>query len=566
MVTPVRCKFLGWRNFNLIKFIGQLSRLLDVFEIKLSLNSSQKQAVLLTLLSLFIAVDLFAFSTKVQFIHASKSDNPLLNLVDVYVNGSLLANDLAFKSATTFLEINNISSTVIGVAPANSLSVNDAFFTDEHTFSGNAENYFITLTGDPVSSEVPFQLLISTGALIASNDPLSSQVAFIHSAQDVGGLDVVLRSGPMILNDLGYLEYSDYQTLSSVETYLDVKLTGTTNIISTYRLSLQSEQGRAFVILVTGAANSATSLQLTVVYPDGFTIPVDFAPVSRVQYINALPSVVDIYKNGTRFADDVAQGDALLYKYVPAALNINIGISDFSSINGLNPWSTTPVVFENMFTYTAVSAGPMDAPVMFFSADAREQAANSTEVDLRCFNADHTKGSWSVVASDGAVLFNNVQYGSASDYSTMNPGSQVFQLINDAGFPIGQTASVDLTNRVGQALTLMVVPPSDEGVNALPQTWLIDANGTSDKIEFQSTSVDKLFATTVISIFPNPVVDRLYIKQENMTKADFQILNMQGQIVQQGQITEDKNFFDTSLLNRGMYILKFNHLTLKFIK
>jgi hypothetical protein len=98
MVTPVRCKFLGWRNFNLIKFIGQLSRLLDVFEIKLSLNSSQKQAVLLTLLSLFIAVDLFAFSTKVQFIHASKSDNPLLNLVDVYVNGSLLANDLLLLS------------------------------------------------------------------------------------------------------------------------------------------------------------------------------------------------------------------------------------------------------------------------------------------------------------------------------------------------------------------------------------------------------------------------------------------------------------------------------------
>jgi Secretion system C-terminal sorting domain len=568
MVTPVQGKLLSRTIFISagIASCGVGIRLL--FKVNLVAQYSQKLMLLATVLSLLLPFDSMAYVSKVQIIHASSSSNPSVNLVDVYVGGNLFADDLAFKTASPFIEILPVANTVIAVAPSNSLSASDAFYTRVYDFSTITDaNALIVLLGDPVSSTVPFQILITQPALELSENPLSARVAFIHAATEVGGLDAVLRSGPMILSNLSYPNASGYLSLPGVETYIDVKSTGTTNLISTYRLSLNAELGKALVVLVTGNTANASALQLTAIYPDGVELPVDFAPVARVQYVNALPMMVDIFKNGTRFADDVAQGSGLAYKYIPGALTMNIGIADFSSTNGFNPLSNTPYIFDNLSTYTAVSAGPAESPLMYFAADAKEKADQGNLTEIRCFNANHLSGIWSVGLPDNTVLFDAVEFGQSSNYQVLAPNMQAFKLLNSGGFPVSETNAIDLSNYAGQTLLLLMTPPSANSTTNWPQLWVIDKDGAAVPLTYMTSSLQGTSPSSeIVTIAPNPAYDLLKVNRTDATEMNYQIISSDGRVQQKGSLKNDIDVLDVSTLLQGIYIIKFNHQSLKFIK
>src|SRR6187455_1333668 len=60
---------------------------------------------------------------EIQIIH--NAADPAAAIVDVYVNGNLALDNFAFRTATPFISLPSGTLLNIGVAPVNSMSVND---------------------------------------------------------------------------------------------------------------------------------------------------------------------------------------------------------------------------------------------------------------------------------------------------------------------------------------------------------------------------------------------------------------------------------------------------------
>jgi hypothetical protein len=573
MYYHMRGNILNKAKFNALDRLSivDLLKMIPHFDILASYRRQHTVCIIWGLMLLLNSSWATASVPVVQFFNASVNSNPFLTSLDVYVNGNLFADDLTYGSASIFLEVPPLSSTTVTVAPKNSNTAADGFYSQVCDFSAPDGRFMVVFTGESGNTSQPFQLVLKSDIKLEASDPTTTELMFVHATQSVGGLDVVLRSGPMILGNLEFKQSSGYLAIAAIEQYIDVKATGTSDIISTYRLSLNVEQGRAFVIVISGDASTATALKLVAVYNDGVEIPIDYAPVARVQYINALQDSVDIFKNGSRFADDVSQGHALMYKYIPAGIVMNIAITNQNSINSQNPISSTPFTFGNMTSYTAVSAGTMDSPVMMFAPMARERAQVDGTVDIRCFNADYQSTDWTVQVLNGTNSFGATSYGGVSEYATFDPVPLSVQVSSADGSRSYTSEQLDLVAKTGQSLTLLVTP--SENANSAPQLWLIGADAVSTKVVLQPVSSQTIVNSDALLVFPNPVQERLFIKTERVLPTlDFRIFDQQGKAIKTGIILPESGFIDVSALSQGSYYIQlFNKekqigLTQKIIK
>jgi|GEM_PF-1638145 len=495
-----------------------------------------------------------------QLIHAATGSGT--EMVDVYVDGALWQNDIPYKSGSPFLYVPASMESTLVLAPSTSLSAADGFFSGTFTFVANSKNILV-VAGDRLEAATPLQWMLRTDARSTSSDPQQSEFQLVHAAQDAPALDVVVRGGGMLVGNLAYGQETSYLSLEPTEIFLDVKSAGTTTIISTYRLSLQAETGQAFTVVAVGSTATASSLQMFIMYADGFSIPVDFAPVGRVQYINALRETVDVYKNGTRFADNAPPGAAMPFKYMPANMPMSIAIAPAASTNALTPYNVTPFTFGNMGTYTAVSAGKLDDaafPIkMFLHTGSREVAAAADQVDFLFFQGDHRAAAFEVRNADGSVLFENVVYGTFSDYQSTAANLLGITLTDPvtgnavASFPI-----IDLIPYKNQSLTLVAMP----GINAddAPELWLAQAGGTSTQLS-QSVSTVSPARLPVLELFPNPASSVLHVRAMASIPAEpgnYTIVDQLGRTILTGYTIPNGSALcsvDVSPLRPGAYAL-----------
>ncbi|NBC57035.1 MAG: DUF4397 domain-containing protein [Bacteroidetes bacterium] len=154
-------------------------------------------------------------TTRVQFIH--NSSDPNLDFIDIYVNGSLEVDDIAFRNATAFLDINIGTQIDIDVAPSNSSSINDSFYTLTTDLEQN-DSYIIVANGvqnpsnfdDSVNSPIDFELSVFPNAreealAISGN----TDILFHHCSTDLSPVDIVETTIPVgtIVSSLSYLDF-----------------------------------------------------------------------------------------------------------------------------------------------------------------------------------------------------------------------------------------------------------------------------------------------------------------------------------------------------------------------
>lgn len=154
--------------------------------------------------------------------------------------------------------------------------------------------------------------------------------------------------------------------------------------------------------------------------------------------------------------------------------------------------------------------------------------------------------------------------------------SLLFLFIVVAGLTIvrGQSLVLQLTNGTEETkdiLALQKVFFSDENFNI---NYL---NGSSDafkitnlsKIYFHplSSSVTSIAGTgKVISVYPNPAISTLNVKNAPNTEASYEIFRMDGAIIMKSQLVEGNSSIDIASLNSGLYLLKIDNQVVRFIK
>lgn len=477
----------------------------------------------------------------VSFLNSSATNN----LVDIYLDSDLILNDIHKASASSFLDLLPGKIYQVSVAPSTSASVNDTVYSMSFYLIQD-EQYVIAFSGEVGNGGGVAHMFEPTARTIAT-EPGHCDISFSNLADGKDPIDMVYRQGGMIFGDLGYGESTLYLPFDTIEHYVDVKYTGTTNIIATYRLSLEGYPGQAFKVYALGNPALSYGFQLFAVYGDGFVVPVDYAPLARVQYFNTLPDTVDIYKNGTRFSDNATPGGAMPYKNIPADFNFNIAVCPWTSINSSSPFGVFPFIFENNKTYSAVTAGTLtnpNYPLEMFFTDGRMESAPVGRVGITFFNGvyGHPGLDLSITGAGADKDFGEVSYGSFTGYTWTD--SAAFDIVinakNSANDEVVFAQPVDLSGFAGQSVTYFFTRLA--GVDSNYQGIVLwEAKPDGNTRWLVTVGLPQISKNTGWNIYPNPVSGGtlfIQIPENEDGQKNWRLRNAAMQIVAEGRVDD----------------------------
>jgi len=404
---------------------------------------------LITAVLLVTGLSAQASTARLQIIH--NAADPAAEVVDIYVNGDLLLDDFAFRTATPFQSVPAGVQLDIGVAPATSGSSDDALAVIPITLEAN-KTYVAIANGvlDPTMfSENPD--MASIGFALFAEDRIREKarwswftdiIAF-HGASDAPTVDILrdTRWARTLFDDLSYGEFSRYRTVRPGEMVLEVT-PGYDNstVVASFKADLSGLRGGSAVVFASGFLNPAANQDgpafgLFAALVDGTVIELPaIAPMARLQVIHnaADPAaeMVDIYVNDDLLLNDFAFRAATPFIDVPAGVTLNLGIAPPTSSSSADAIAVVPVEFEGGETYVAVANGVLDPGMfaanpdgrsigfeLFAKAGARESGKNGHyQVDFFALHGATDAPTVDVIARNVATLVDDAAYGDMTGY------------------------------------------------------------------------------------------------------------------------------------------------------
>jgi hypothetical protein len=201
-------------------------------------------------------------TARVQVIH--NAADPAAAAVDIYLDGSEIVPDFAFRAATPFVDLPAGREIVIGVAPGNSTGAGDIIAEFPVTLEAG-ETYVVFANGvldpsqfaeNPEGAEIAFSLYPRGGARESSYSKYLVKLIGFHGATDAPTVDIVVkgkRRSWNLINDLSYGEFSSYRWLFPRKYTLYVT-PGNDNstAVAAYDADLRGLGGGAAVVFASG--------------------------------------------------------------------------------------------------------------------------------------------------------------------------------------------------------------------------------------------------------------------------------------------------------------------------
>jgi hypothetical protein len=217
-----------------------------------------------------------------QVIH--NAPDPAFGLVDVYVNGDLLLDDFAFRTATAYEPVPAGLALEVAVAPSDSESAADAVFAETYTLDvGGTYQLVAAGVGDPAAfvpnpDGIPtaFTLLVNADAKQTSPGVAFVDANAVHGTPDAPAVDIVeATSGIALVSDVAYTDVTGYATVP-VGTYtLEVTPAGDgSTVLASFEADLAPFSGEAVTVLASGffdpgANQDGPAFGVLIVAPDG---------------------------------------------------------------------------------------------------------------------------------------------------------------------------------------------------------------------------------------------------------------------------------------------------------
>lgn len=230
---------------------------------------------------------------RVQVVH--NAPDPGASSVDVYLDGILLLDDFAFRTATPFVDVPSGKEVTIAVAPPSSTSVADAIAKFKFTLDPN-RGYIVVANGvldpsqfavNPDGKATAFNLFLKPMARESAQDGTKVEFTVFHGSPDAPTVDVLARGAGTLVNDAAFGDFTDYIAVPPASYTLDVTPGASPEVIvATFVADLSSLGGGSAAVLASGfldpAANqNGPAFGLIAVLADGtvVTLPLDGKPV-----------------------------------------------------------------------------------------------------------------------------------------------------------------------------------------------------------------------------------------------------------------------------------------------
>jgi hypothetical protein len=506
---------------------------------------------------LFFYIICFAFTTNllaqsasVQVVNLSTA----LSSLDVYARGEKVVNGLGPNKATMAEQWNVLGVISVAVARGGSSSAAQQMVAQSVMLQPSSIN-LIVLQDDPDAVNA-VKITVFKDLRAQPKDAKTSAVDFMQASDRLPKMHIVIRDGAMVVNNLGVDQVARVDAMPFADNFLDIKNAATNDLIGTYRLSLQATEGSVNRIVMTGNPSTPESLKMFSIFKDGFVLPLDVAPVSRVQYVNGMNATVDIFKNGTRFADNAARGSALAYKYIPSGVPINIAVSSDlnTSTNGPLPaYGMNTYTFVNMTTYSAVSAGELNSttypPTMFLKDGLRERALDTNRVELMVFNGLSQRSGINItIDTDNRLPV--LPYGGFSNYISLSAASHQFRIVTDEGTVLIAPFERDMRRLKGKAVFLYCI------WNAMrrAELWMAEADGTSVNLSGLVSTKDFGNPYNIVC-YPTLATHNLNVQKDSEERLRYTLYDMHGKTLKQGILNERLESITLEGISTGSYFM-----------
>jgi hypothetical protein len=514
----------------------------------------------------FPAITEFA---QVNVIHNSPS--AAASEVDLYLNGGLLVDDFAFRTATGFVELPAGLPLDIGVAPANSTSAADTIANFSFATLAADENYIVTaagLVGDPTN---PFTLQIYAGARDEAAVAGNVDILALHSSPGAPAVDIDARTVGNLVSDLSYGEYAGYLEVPADLYFLDIRATGSPDIVATFFAPLFLLEDEAVTVFASGILGGTPAFGLFAANADGDVFELEAIEVSRTQIIHNSPApTVDIYLGGDLAFEGVEFRQATPYVFTPANDEVQVTIVPAGGNPSTDAVFDAPVVFgQNGQTLVVVASGIVGDPVTPFTlgvfAGGRE-SADQDGVDLLLYHGSTDAPEVDVVVADGGpIVFDNVAYGEfSSDYVTVDALAYELDITPaDDNSTVVATYGADLTGLEGGA-AVVFASGFLSGEDPAFGVWVALPDGTTFPLPL-ILSTNEVLGLNGWSLSPNPAIAGtmvdLQLDIESQDWARIQLLDASGKIVRpvfEGQLISGQSALtiETGGLTPGMYFVQ----------
>jgi deoxycytidylate deaminase len=544
----------------------------------------------LTLLTVGTAT---AQTARVQVIH--NCADAAADSVDVYLDGNLLLDNFAFRTATPFVDLPANTPIRIGIAPKTSSSEMDTVYSVTTTLSST--NTYIAVAEGIVSSSgynpaPDFGLNVYNMGQEVATTTGNTDILVLHGATDAPTVDVKAGMSTLV-DDLSYGQYaSGYLNLPTADYVIDVTDGSGMSNVRSYSAPLQTLnlQDEAIVVLASGFLNSPENSYghpfglYAALASGGHLVPLPPINSARVQVIHncadAVADSVDVYINGALALDNFAFRTATPFLTLPAdsgAVNIAIAPKTSTSVN--DAIYTTSATLSSANTYVIVAEGivsstgysPAPAFGLNVYASGRETAENTDNTDVLVVHGA-TDAPVVDVRAGMMVLVDDITYGTInSGYLELPTNDYVIDITNAAGTTTVESYSAPLAslNLHRAALTVLASGFLDPSMNSNGPAFglyaALPSGGELIPLPVATSVKNISVKNNILKVYPNPATDMITIENAGVA-ALHTVTDVTGRVL----ISGNGSNVNIAHLAPGMYVInitdKGNRYHSQFIK
>jgi hypothetical protein len=525
---------------------------------------------------------------KVQIIH--NSADAAAAVVDIWLNGALQFNNVAFRTATGFIDfpvagLGQVTSIAITGPDATSAANPVAQFdvnlvTDRYVVIANG---IASPTG--YNPNPPIALHVHRGAVesVANNQ---TSILVYHGATDAPAVDVETNpAGPSpLVNGAAYSNFAQLPALPLADYSLDLQTDAGDNFVARYSAPVSSLGlgGQAITVLASGFLNPAANSNgakfgLWVALPAGgalVNLPADSLQIQIIHNsADAAAASVDVYYNGGIAANNFAFRTATPFLKLPVNPKNVVHIAGPTSTDTVGALLRVPLDLPKG-NYIATADGiasptgytPSPALTVYPYAGARLAANVSTNVDLLVFHGCTDAPIVDVkVNGTSTTLVNDIAYGQYQGYVSVPASNVNIDVTLAAGSPIVETYTAPLAAFPGFALTVLASGFLNPAVNSNGAgfgLWVASVAGGALIPLPKVTGIEENTSVEGLNIYPNPASSEVFV-EFNLAKNEkttIRLSDLSGKVLSKnelgGVVGNQRISLNTSELSRGLYLVE----------
>ena len=385
--------------------------------------------------------------------------------VDVYVDGSLVLDDWAFRSATGFSLLDAGSHEVAVVAGMDTDDSSPLASLEFESAAGS--RYQILVYGN--ADEVLLTVVENVRRAGTSADSVDLYLA--HGARDLGPATVRVldpaqenAAVAVLAGSVAYGEVASYHTLPARALTLEVAPPAGFDIPQWYSLDFGEAAGEALVLGLSGpGSDAAGGLGMIGVRPGGEVLvstPLARATAGLQLIHNAAGLDADIYLDGKLLLDDWAFRSATLYEDVVAGPH-RLEVVEASASDNSSPLAMLEVDYAEAADNQIMLVGSRDRLALLSALDVRAEEAGAGLARFYLAHGAPDAGTVAVHLLDPAdsnrrlvALEDSMAFGEAGSYYAVEARPLNIEVAIPGGESVIEVFAFDFGGLAGESLVL----------------------------------------------------------------------------------------------------------------